>query len=105
MNCLLFCILEGVVFTLHGSLKNAEKESEWDIGKVYESMSKILMDFPVRREAFEKSLTVMFIHCHILVIDGAGMKIVCTVLLKYGQHSIRKTQNSLPKEMEETFWF
>ena len=34
--------------------KNAEKAGEWDIGKVLKSMSKILMDAPVRREAFEK---------------------------------------------------
>ena len=36
------------------NLKNAEKAGEWDIGKVLESMFKILMDSPARREAFEK---------------------------------------------------
>ena len=35
------------VYTIHGSLKNAEA-TKWDIGKVLKS--KILMDSPVRRE-------------------------------------------------------
>ena len=36
------------VYTIHGSLKNAEEATKWDIGKVLKS--KILMDSPVRRE-------------------------------------------------------
>ena len=40
--------------TIHGSLKNAEKASEWDFGKVLKSMSKILMDTPARKKTFEK---------------------------------------------------
>ena len=42
------------IHTIHGSLKNAEKAVEWDIGKVLKSMSNILMDSPARRETFEK---------------------------------------------------
>ena len=40
--------------TIHGSLKNAEKAGEWDIGKVLMSMCKIIMDSLARRESFEK---------------------------------------------------
>ena len=65
--------------TIHESLTNAEKASKSDIGKLLKSMSKILL---------KKSLTLLFIQCRIVVINGARMKIVCTALLKYGQHSI-----------------
>ena len=55
----------------------------------------------------------MFIHCHSVVIDGVRMKIVCTVLLKYGQHLIHflsiegscLNQNNLSEEREREFWF
>ena len=40
--------------TIHGSLKNAEKAGEMDIGKVFKSMPKIIMDSLARRENFEK---------------------------------------------------
>ena len=43
-----------MVFTLLWKLKNAGKASEWDIGKILKSMSKILMDCPARKETFEK---------------------------------------------------
>ena len=42
------------IHTIHGSLKNIERASEWDIGKVLKSMSKILMNPPARRETFGK---------------------------------------------------
>ena len=42
------------IHIIHGSLKNAEKASEWDTGKVLKSMSKILVDFPARMKIFEK---------------------------------------------------
>ena len=42
------------IYTIYGSLKNTEKASEWDTGKVLKSMSKILMDSPARMEIFEK---------------------------------------------------
>ena len=68
------------IHTIHGSLKNAEKASKWGIGKVLWTLLQ-------EKKSLKKSLSLMFIHCHIVVIDGARMKI-CTVLLKYGQHSI-----------------
>ena len=73
------------------SLKNTEKASEWYIGKVLKSMSKILSKTKTllqERKPLKKSLSLMFIHCHIVLMDDARMKIICTVLLKYGQHSI-----------------
>ena len=42
------------IHTIHVSLQNAEKASEWDIRKVLKSMSKILMDSLARRKTFEK---------------------------------------------------
>ena len=36
------------IHTIYGSLKHAEKESEWDVGKV-----PFLLDPPARRETFE----------------------------------------------------
>ena len=55
MNCLFYLDIGTCGFhTIHQSLKNAEKASEWDIGKVLKSMSKILMDSPARRETCEK---------------------------------------------------
>ena len=42
------------IHTIHGSLKNIKKASEWDIGKVLKSMAKIFMDSPARGETFEK---------------------------------------------------
>ena len=35
----------------------------------------------------------MFIHCHVVVIYGARMQIVSTVVLIYGQHSIISIQH------------
>ena len=32
----------------------------------------------------KKPLSLIFIHCHIVIIDGTRVKIVYTVLLKYG---------------------
>ena len=43
------------IHTIHESFKNAEKTSEWDIGKVFKSRSTILLDFPARRQTFEKT--------------------------------------------------
>ena len=79
------------IHTIHGSLKNTEKASEWYIGKVLKSVSEILSKTKTllqERKPLKKSLSLMLIHCHIVLIDDARMKIVCTVLLKYGQHSI-----------------
>ena len=42
------------IHIIPGSLKNAEKASQWDFGKVLKSLSKTLMDSPARRETFEK---------------------------------------------------
>ena len=42
------------IHTIHGSLKHAEKGSEWDAGKVPKFISKYPMDSPARRKTCEK---------------------------------------------------
>ena len=93
------------IHTIHGSLKNAGKASEWDIGKILKSMSKILMDSPARRETFEKSLSLMFIHCHIVVIVGTRMKIVYNfeiwpAFITFFKHLMKPPKTKLPAKGE-----
>ena len=39
--------------TVHGSLKNGIKSSNWNVGKILKAMSKLLEDSPARRERYE----------------------------------------------------
>ena len=89
MNCLLFWILELVLFTLFMKVSKMQKKQVNGILEKFLSLGlQFFWTFLPEDKPLKKPLSLIFIHCHIVVIDGTRVKTVYTVLLKYGHQYI-----------------